>query len=278
MCRVGWFPVNKRPQFYKLSFKSQQVINKWFNKSRITIGIIADTIEKIQMIQRMLFTWKNCFARNLKEIRATNLIQHTIDLKLNARLIYSKIPQYNCKKRQFAAKIFSKMEKTRIITKATSNWEACSKFPPKKKGSDNLHMVHNFIPVNNMTQKLQYPMHQMEEVIEIVIKPKFKVFFGADAANRYCTIPMKLGHKYKTEIVMLYGQYVYLQISQELKGALHTYAQYLDLTFKHLSSNNERTNKHKLLIGDHGNCQNSCIYYSKSGNGPCSTIQELTDQ
>lgn len=62
------------------------------------------------MIWKMLFIWKDCFAKNLKEIRTTDLIQHTINLKPNARLIYSKIPRYNCKKRQFAAEIFLKME------------------------------------------------------------------------------------------------------------------------------------------------------------------------
>lgn len=42
-------------------------------------------------------------------------------------------------------------------------------------------------------------------------------------------------------------------MSQRLKGALHTYAQYSDLMFKHLSLDNEGTNKHKLSIRDYRN-------------------------
>ena len=46
---------------------------------------------------------------------------------------------------------------------------------------------------------------------------------------------------------------MYLQIDQGLKSALHTYTQYLNLTFGHLPPDNKRTNKHKLLIGDYKN-------------------------
>lgn len=74
MRRIGRFLVSKWLQLCEISAESQHVIDEWFNKSGITINIIADTIEKVQIIQRMLFTWKNCFARNLREIHATNLI------------------------------------------------------------------------------------------------------------------------------------------------------------------------------------------------------------
>ena len=77
------------------------------------------------------------------------------------------------------------MEEAGIITRAASNWRARNKFPPKKKRFNDLRVVHNFIPINNMIQKSWYLMHQIEEVIKIVIKPKVGVFFGADVANRY---------------------------------------------------------------------------------------------
>lgn len=79
------------------------------------------------------------------------------------------------------------------------------------------------------------------------------MFFGADAANRYWAILIKPGHKYKMGIMTLHSQYVYLQISQGLKNALHIYAQYLDLMFGHLPPDNKKTNKYQLLIGDHRN-------------------------
>lgn len=57
-----------------------------------------------------------------------------------------------------------------------------------------------------MTQKSQYPMHQIEEVVKIVIKSKFGVFFNADVANEYWAILIKPGHKYKIRIVTSHGQ------------------------------------------------------------------------
>ncbi|KAL1999809.1 hypothetical protein VTN02DRAFT_3962 [Thermoascus thermophilus] len=45
-------------------------------------------------------------------------------------------------------------------------------------------MVNNFIPVNKWTVKSTYLAHQIEEVLDIMIKPFFKVIFTADASHR----------------------------------------------------------------------------------------------
>lgn len=44
---------------------------------------------------------------------------------------------------------------------------------------------HNFIPLNEQTIKPQHPMHRVEEVVEVIIKPKFVVFLTSDASNGY---------------------------------------------------------------------------------------------
>lgn len=80
------------------------------------------------MIWKMLFIWKDCFARNLKEIRTTDFIQHTINLKPNVRLIYSKILRYNRKKRQFAAEIFLKMKKRELSPEPPAIRELAASF------------------------------------------------------------------------------------------------------------------------------------------------------
>lgn len=56
MHRVGRFPVNRQSQLREISFKSQQVINEWFDENEITIDIMADIIKRVQMVWRMLFT------------------------------------------------------------------------------------------------------------------------------------------------------------------------------------------------------------------------------
>jgi hypothetical protein len=54
---------------------------------------------------------------------------------------------------EFAARIFPKMEEAGIIVRGNSDWGVKTKFLPKKKGSDQLWVVHNFIPLNNYTIK-----------------------------------------------------------------------------------------------------------------------------
>lgn len=45
---------------------------------------------------------------------------------------------------------------------------------------------------------------------------------------------IKSRDKYKTGFVTLHSKYTYLQMSQGLKGALHTYFQFSDIVFGHL--------------------------------------------
>jgi hypothetical protein len=77
------------------------------------------------------------------------------------------------------------MEEAGIIVRGNSDWDAKTKFPPKKKGSDQLRVVHNFIPLNNYTIKPQYPMHLIDEVLENIIQPRYTTWFSADASNGY---------------------------------------------------------------------------------------------
>lgn len=109
----------------------------------------------------------------------------------------------------------------------------------QKKGSDDLRVVHNFIPVNKYTIKPQYPGHRIDEVIDTVIKPKYKAFFCTDAANGYWAVPIKEGDQYKTGFVTPHGQYIYLRMGQGLKGACATYSQFEDLTFGPLPKTDE---------------------------------------
>lgn len=77
------------------------------------------------------------------------------------------------------------MEETGILVKKSNTWEVITKFPPKKKGSDQLKIMHNFIPVNINTIKPVYPMYYMKKVLESIINPKFFCYFVANSFNKY---------------------------------------------------------------------------------------------
>lgn len=249
--RMGNFPIKRRSKKRAMSKAPSEEINIWFDEIGITIGKGANDEVKVGRVKKLLYIWRDCFAKNVREIKATNFIEHSIDLKPNVRPVFAKIPRYNRKEREFAANIFFLMEEAGIIVRGFSEWGARSKFSPKKKGSEELRVVHNFISVNSQTVKPQYFTHRIEEVIETIIKPKFIMFFGTDASCGYWAVPMKAGDEYKTGIVTPHGQYFYLRMGMRLKGASHTYAQFTDLVFGPLPATAEEE-AHDSMIGDLG--------------------------
>lgn len=244
------FPTKRRPQLREMSDVSQAEVDEWFLESEITIGVVADTPERRDAARRLMYTWRDCFAKTMRDIKPTDLVHHSIDLTPDAKPVYQSIKRYTPKERDFAAKIFPEMEEAGIITRAASDWGARSQFPPKKKGSDDLRVVHNFIPVNKYTIKPQYPGHRIDEVIDTVIKPRYRAFFCTDAANGYWAVLIKDGDQYKTGFVTPHGQYIYLRMGQGLKGACATYSQFGDLTFGPLPKT-ETTEAMPSIIGDH---------------------------
>ena len=70
------------------------VIEAWFKGSKITIGPMANTAEKMERSKRLLYTWKDYFAISIRDIKATDIIKHSIDLESNAKPIKGTLPKY----------------------------------------------------------------------------------------------------------------------------------------------------------------------------------------
>ena len=49
-------------------------IEAWVASSGITIAAKADTSERVERVQRLLYTWKDCFAAKIRDIKATDVI------------------------------------------------------------------------------------------------------------------------------------------------------------------------------------------------------------
>ncbi len=152
---------------------------------------MVDTMEKQNLSKGLLYTWQECFAKMLRDIKPTDLIEHSIDLKPNASPSYSKIACYTEKERQFCDRIFPEIEEAGIITRASSGWGCRSRFPSKKKGSEELRVVHNYILLNSQTIKPQYPMHRIEESVDTIIKSKHRCYFITYSSNGYWAVRMK---------------------------------------------------------------------------------------
>ncbi len=55
-------------------------------------------------------------------------------------------------------------------------------------------------------------MHSIEEVLDIIIKSKYKYFFAANAADEYWAIIIRKDNEYKTGIITPHEQFLYLRI------------------------------------------------------------------
>ncbi len=114
MRQTGYFP-KQRPTERPLTNASQEIVDGWIERSDVTIGCFADTPKRMTRERRLLYTWKDVFAENLRETRPTDLIKHTIDLKPGAAPVRGKVPLYTPRERKFVAKIFLELEQAGII-------------------------------------------------------------------------------------------------------------------------------------------------------------------
>ncbi|SLM37531.1 Retrotransposon gag domain [Lasallia pustulata] len=243
-----------RPQPVLNARGSYGIVDDWFKHSGITIGPKAETPTQQSQVKCLLYTWKDCFAVTVREIQPTDLIEHSIDLLPYSKPVRSKLPHYTPREREFSNRIFPELEEAGIVARMSSNWAAQTIFPPKKKGSDQLRVVHNFIPVNKCTIKSEYPMHRLEEVLDVLIKSRFSCYFSTDASNSYWAVPIKAGDEYKAGIITPHGQYAYRRMGQGLKGAPHTYSQFTDLVFGPIPQNDVSGEPQMdTIIGNHGN-------------------------
>ncbi len=53
--RIGQFPVDRRPEHRELVGEDQKIIDQWFDDSGITIGNMADTLERKNLSKRLLY-------------------------------------------------------------------------------------------------------------------------------------------------------------------------------------------------------------------------------
>ena len=90
--RADVFPTSRRPTERALSTDSDEAIERWFWRSQIHIGPVADSPERLAKAKRLFYTWRECFAESLRDAKATDLIEHSIDLEPGAIPVTGKVP------------------------------------------------------------------------------------------------------------------------------------------------------------------------------------------
>ena len=226
------------------------VIDVWFKKNDITIDFMTNTIEKVIKTKRLLYTWKNCFAINVKNVKIIDIIEYSIDFESNAKFIRNTLFKYISKKRKFANRIFSKFENVDIIIKRNNKWKIKFKFSFKKK-SNFLRIIYNFIFLNRWTIKFVYFIYHLKKFLINLLKFKYRIFFNSNIAYEYWAISMKSNDENKTKFLISNEQWIYLKMKMNLKKIAHIYVQFNNIVFELFSFNDEKIIKIINLIKNH---------------------------
>lgn len=147
-----------------------------------------------------------------------------------------------------------------IIGFTQSPWLAKTTFVDKKDSVPDpvtgfrkvLRMVHTYCALNNATIKSNYPMKNLEPIINDLAKDTRQYYFTSDAANGYWAVPLLAEHAYKTAFNTILGQCCYLRMGMGLLGAPHTYAMLKDITFGPIPHPAAERSLHEVVGGTQG--------------------------
>ena len=252
------FPTTRRPIKRQIPTETtvlQEEVESWFQGTAIRLGEQLDEEQKAKA-KRMLYTWRDVFETDLLQIRRTDLIEHAIVLTPGAIPHRARITLYTKEEIAFCRRLLPKMEEAGLIFRCDAEWGARTKFPLKPRAEtlpkeSRLRMVHNFIPLNRVTEKSCYPCPRIEQIIYTVLKKGKRYFFTTDAANSYWAIPVRSGNETKLGFVTPYGMYCYNVMGQGLTGGTHTYSRFRDLVFGAIPEGYEiGCGRERLLEGD----------------------------
>ena len=191
------FPTTRWPGTHAIASEdvaSEKEIGEWFASTELHLGSHLKK-EEVSRAKRMLYTWQDVFETDLLRIRRTDLIEHAIVVLPDAKPYRARISLYMEEEIAFCRHLLPRMEEASLIFCCDTEWGARTKFPLKPRADtlpkDNcLQMVHNFIPLNRVTEKSQYPCPRLEQIVYTIFKKGKSFFFTTDAANSYWAIPI----------------------------------------------------------------------------------------
>ena len=168
------FPTRRRPKVHNIEQADPAVVQDRFGNSGIPIGDGLTSSQR-EKVLNLLYTWRDLFETDLLRIRRTDLIEHGIVLNNKAKPYRAKMPLYNEQEIRFCQELIPRMQEAGLIRRCDSAWGACTKFVPKPRAdvqpeNDKLRMVHNFIPLNSVTEKSRYPCPRIEQIVHTITK------------------------------------------------------------------------------------------------------------
>ena len=180
------------------------------------------TAEEKKEAACLLYTWRDLFADDIKDMPVTDLSVHRIPIYRGAQPRRAKDRLYTKEERDWLEVNISKLEEAGIIAHSESPWVHRTKFVRKKYQS--LRMVHVFCRINSVMMLSGYSTKRIEPVLHNLMQARFSSNFQADTVNGFWAVLLHPSHAYRTAFSTHEGQWQYLRMGQELARARQTYA------------------------------------------------------
>jgi hypothetical protein len=238
------FPTARRPREFRLALSDvdSAVIDTWAKENPHFVGDAAITEAMRHAAFRLLYTWRGIFVKDLRDLPATDLIEHRIPIRADARPVHVPQGLTTPKETEYQQKRFPIMLEAGILRHCLSPWSARTQYPLKKGDrpdiEDQLRMVHNYKPLNAATIKDAYPMKRMEPILNAASQKKIKVFFQCDASSGYWAVPIYFPDCYKTAFNTFLGQLCYTRMGMGVTGGCAIYARLKDIVIGAIPSPN----------------------------------------
>ena len=223
------FPTDRRPKDYRrpIATAGTPEGEKWLLRFPDLLGPTIETDEERQKASLLFQTWRDLFVEDVREMPATDLIEHYIPTYANTIPVVAKPVLYTAEEIDWMKANLPALVEAGIIAPCQSPWSARSRFPRKSNGT--LRMVHVFCQLNDATIKANYPMRRLEPILKGAAQPALKHFFQADAANGFWAIKVYRPHAYKLGFAAYNGHYCYLRMGQGITGGPGTYSRLKDI-------------------------------------------------
>lgn len=202
------FPVTRRANEFRrtISTEEDETIADWIRgfHCEFASAPMASPEEKLA-IHRLLYTWRDRFINDVRQIPATNLIKLSIPTLPRAKAEASSMPLYTLEDKIWQQENIPALVEAGVLCPGRSEWNSKTKFVRKKNGK--LHMVNVFCGPNAVTIKDNYPMKRLEEILDAVGRDDVQVLlFKCNAAIGYWAVCIDIDDAYKTAFPTRYGQ------------------------------------------------------------------------
>ena len=106
----------------------------WFASSELRVGshLSAEVRERIL---RVLYTWKDTFLDDVRQLEATGLVCHSIPTRTGTKPHRAREPTYTPREIEWQQLNIPKMLEARVITYTSSPWSVKSRFVGKAIGT-----------------------------------------------------------------------------------------------------------------------------------------------